>query len=75
MAPGLPGRIRALDAQLRARRDTARFYIITITMIAAMIATITMIITGLLLMCRSMPNFVPSGSNSMRHLGHVPGFG
>ena len=54
---------------------SARFYIITMTMTAAMIATIAMTITGRLLMCRSMANRVPSGNNSMWHFGHSPGIG
>jgi hypothetical protein len=59
-------------------RPTAPYW--RIIMIAAMIATITAtmmttIIMGLLIMCRSIPNLVPSGSKSMPHFGHFPGFG
>jgi hypothetical protein len=50
-----------------------------INMIVAMIATITATmmptIRGLFIMCRSMPNLVPSGSRSMPHFGHFPEFG
>jgi hypothetical protein len=48
-----------------------------IIMIATMIATITatmmMIISGLLIIWRSIPNLVPSASNAMPHFGHFPG--
>jgi hypothetical protein len=44
-------------------------------MIASMTANMMMIISGLLIMWRSMPNLVPSGSNSMPHFGHFPDVG
>ncbi len=44
------------------------------TMTATMIATMMMTIKGLFTMCRSMPKRAPSGSKSMPHFGHFPGF-
>jgi hypothetical protein len=42
-------------------------------MIASITTTITPMCSGLLNMCRTSPNFVPSGNKFIPHFGHLPG--
>jgi hypothetical protein len=64
------------DAAAKAAAEVCHQRIIIAAIITATI-TAAMIIRweGLLIMCRSMPNLVPSGSKSMPHFGHFPGVG
>jgi hypothetical protein len=52
-----------------------RIIIIAAAIIAAISAIMTIRCKGLLTMCRSRANRVPSGTKSMPHLGHFPRFG
>src|SRR5215207_1262027 len=65
--------------RLRPRAARTREFIIHRIIKTAMMASISAAITvrckGLLIMCRSMPKRVPSGSRSMPHFGHLPAFG
>jgi len=67
---------RGQSQRMASRLETTRYQrtIMPAAMTAAMTTMMT-IINGLLSMCRSMANLVPSGSKSMPHFGHFPGFG
>jgi len=65
-----------LDKFCKPARDPRRYVYLSIMIIAATITTtMRMIGKGLLIMCRSMANLAPSGTRSMRHFAHFPGFG